>query len=147
MKFRLAAIALLVVALAVLAGLFVLLTIDVDYAAIYAGVVLLIAALCTWLAARRTDNFARWRALLQDSMVREQRQQRWAAENPQDTAARRRARRHGLGFFAGGLVLTGVLGAAFWLGGLEGYALALVMPLTIAGLGLWMLVTGRYLRR
>lgn len=147
MKFRLAAIAVLVVALAVLAGLFVLLATDVDYAAIYAGIVLLIAGLCTWLVARRTDNFAKWRVLLHESMVREQRQQRWAAENPQDSAARRRARRHGLGFFAGGLMLTGVLGAAFWLGGLEGYALALVMPLTISGLGLWMLVTGRYLRR
>lgn len=142
-----AAAALLVVVLAVLAGLYVLLTIDVDYAAIYAGSVLLIAAGCVWLAARLTNNFAAWRVQLHEGMRKEQQLQRFAVQNPHDPAARRRMRRQGLWFFLGGLALTLALGAAFWLGGFEDYVLALIIPLTISGLGLRMLITGRHLRR
>lgn len=129
--------------LAVLTGLFVLLSISSDYAAIYALVVLLIAAACIWLAARRNGNFAMWRAVWDEAWRREMFFQAWAAANPRDLDVKRRSRRIGLGLAVCGLGLAIVLGTALWLGGLMDYILTLATPLVVAALGIWMLVTGR----
>lgn len=141
---RLAASALLVVVLAVLAGLYLLLSKAPDYAAPYAFLMLAIFGGSVWLLGRRKQRFRRWRALWTDAWRAEQSRQRWAVANPQLPEVRRRSRLFGLALTVGGLVLVGALGVAVWLGDLRIYGFIFTLPLALVGIGVWMLVSARH---
>ncbi len=78
----------------------------------------------------------------------------WEAEQARQKAARadpgspkvvRQARLIGLAMVTVGVVLGVALGAAFWLADMRrAYGWVLALPLSLFGIGVWMLVTGRH---
>ena len=77
----------------------------------------------------------------------------WEAEQARQKAARadpgspkvvRQARLIGLAMVTVGVVLGAALGAALWLADRRAYGWVLALPLSLFGIGVWMLVTGRH---
>ncbi len=143
MRNRLVALALLVVVLAILAGLYLILWHAPGYAALYAAAVLGFGGLGIWLVGRRRGNFARWAQTFQSGWDAEQTRQRHARANPDLPQVKRRVRLIGLGAIVTGVVLGLALGIAVWLGDLRVYGWVFAIPLAAFVAGIWMIVTGR----
>ncbi len=74
----------------------------------------------------------------------EQARQKAARADPGSPKVVRQARLIGLAMVTVGVVLGVALGAAFWLADRRAYGWVLALPLSLFGIGVWMLVTGRH---
>ncbi len=133
----------LLVVLAVLAGLFYVLSISADHAAVYAAAVFAISGCAIWLVGRHNGNFRRWRALVRETMAGESRRQAWALANRDLPRVKRQSRLIGLALTAAGVLMAIAIAAALIIGDLTSYRFTLFIPLVLLAAGLWMLVTGR----